>query len=99
MKQSELVRAVSLGVGVSQGVAKAVLDAALEVIGEKLRAGDPVRLKGLGTLRPATMAARVYVQRYVDQDTGKVMKENVLKPDRKTVRFKVSKALRDSLNR
>jgi|GEM_PF-5504311 len=98
MKQSDLVREVSRKVGVSQVVTKEVVSALLDTIGEELRNGEPVRLTGLGVLRPAKMAARVYVYRYVDDDTGEKMEERVPKPERQTVRFRVSKVFRESMN-
>lgn len=60
-----------------------------DVVGSMLRSGQEVKLPGIGTLRPATTAARTAF----NPATG----ETVEVPERKTVKFRPDAGLKRSL--
>lgn len=58
MNQSEFIRAVAEGSEQTVTATKAVVEAAIATLGAQMRAGDEVRLSGLGTFKGVDKEAR-----------------------------------------
>ena len=97
MNQSEVVKEVANIVGYSPETTKTVIDAFIKKVMHVLASGEEVLFKGFGRLYPTNLAARDFVSRTVDADTGKMVAERITKPERPTIRWKVSKAFREIL--
>ncbi|MCQ2913740.1 MAG: HU family DNA-binding protein [Alphaproteobacteria bacterium] len=91
MNKSELVAKVAEKGGMTKGVANLALDVVLESIAEALQDGDDVRLVGFGNFSVANRKATTGR----NPRTGKEIKL----PATKSVKFKVSKAIKDALNK
>lgn len=90
MKYSDFVKRVAIEAGVSQRVAKASLDASLQVIKDTVKANDEVVLNGVGKFVRKVRPARTGI--------NPATKEKVEIPETASVSFKVSKEFRDHLN-
>lgn len=58
MQKTDFIRAVADKTGISQKDTKAIIDAALEIIGEQLKSGERVTLTGFGTFEVRERQAR-----------------------------------------
>ena len=85
MNKTELVKKISEKSNLPQTESKKALDAALEAIGEALKAGDAVQLIGFGTFSVAERAARTGK----NPRTGEVL--NI--PAKKVAKFKAGAGL------
>lgn len=90
MRYSDLVRNTAVRVGVTQNEAKAVLDAALQVIKESVKRGDEVLLNGVGKFSSRVKPARTGI--------NPATKEKVEIPETVVVTFRASKNFRELLN-
>ena len=90
MKCSDLVKQVAAKAGVTQSVAKASLDAALQVIKDTVKSDDEVVLNGVGKFVRKVRPARTGI--------NPATKEKVEIPETVVVAFKVSKEFRNYLN-
>jgi len=87
----QLTRKVSERTNLSISEAKEALKTAIDVIVETLKKGSSVKIRKFGSLEPITRKER---KRYNFQ-TGEIIKT----PKTKSVIFKVSKNLKDELNK
>lgn len=89
--QAELIAAVAKDAGVSQADAGKVLSAIVDNIQKSLKAGSDVRISNLGVFDVAERAAR----------TGRnpATGATITIAASKAVRFKVSKPLKDAVNK
>ncbi len=90
MNQSELAAKVAADAKLSQAEAGRLIQATLEAISGALKAGQEVRLSGLGIFDVADRAAR----QGRNPQTGAVVKIAASK----AVRFRASKTLKDAVN-
>lgn len=90
MKYSDLVKQTAAKAGVTQSVAKASLDAALQIIKDTLKSDDEVALKGVGKFTRKVRHARVGI--------NPATKDKVEIPETVVATFKVSKEFRNYLN-
>lgn len=90
MKYSDLVKQAAAKAGVTQSVAKASLDAALQVIKDTVKSDDEVVLNGVGKFVRKVRPARTGI--------NPATKEKVEIPETVVVTFKVSKEFRNHLN-
>lgn len=90
MKYSDLVKQVAVKAGVTQSVAKASLDAALQVIKDTVKSGDEVVLRGVGKFVHRVRPARTGI--------NPATKEKVEIPKTIVAAFKVSKEFCNYLN-
>lgn len=90
MNKSELIQAVVDGTGVTKSNATATVNCVLDSISASLTKGESVSLPGFGTFSVSERAARDGR----NPQTGATVKI----PASKTVRFKVGKTLKDSVN-
>ena len=91
MKYLELVKQVAEKASVTQSVAKASLDAALQVIKDTVKADNEVVLNGVGKFARKVRPARTGI--------NFATKEKIEIPEIVSVTFKVSKEFRNYLNR
>jgi len=91
MKKSELISAVAEKSGLSKKDVSVVIDATIETIQEALKEGKKVSFIGFGSFEVVTRAPRV----------AKVPGTNkeIQIPETKSVKFKASKKLKESLNK
>lgn len=89
MKKQELVRAVASSTGVSQAVARAVIDGAFAEIGDQLRRGNKVVISSVGTFAVSTRGAR----RVRNPKTGELMSIKASK----SPTFRAAKAFRERI--
>ena len=90
MKYSDLVRQTAAKAGVTQSVAKASLDAALQVVKDTVKSDDEVVLNGVGKFVRKVRPARTGI--------NPATKEKVEIPETVVVSFRVSKEFRNYLN-
>ena len=90
MKYSDLVKQAAVKAGVTQSVAKASLDAALQVIKDTVKSDDEVVLNGVGKFVHKVRPARTGV--------NPATKEKVEIPETVIAAFKMSKDFREHLN-
>ncbi|BAF60683.1 bacterial nucleoid DNA-binding protein [Pelotomaculum thermopropionicum SI] len=86
MRKYELVRLLAAETGVTQGQAKAVLDALPDVVLSLVQAGHPVRFAGLGTFQAVTRQPR----KARNLQTG----EPVMVPARRMLSFRAERKYR-----
>lgn len=89
MQKTDFIKAVAEKTGVSQKETKQVIDAALMVIEETLKAGEKVTLTGFGTFEVRERQAR----EGVNPQTGAKIKI----PATKTPGFSASSTLKDAV--
>lgn len=89
MNKAEFIDAVAEKAGLSKKDAKGAVDAALETLTEALSKGDSVSFIGFGTFSTADRAERTARV----PGTGKEVKV----PATRVAKFKVGKALKDSV--
>ena len=90
MKQKEIITMVSIRHRVTQAKAKAIHDEIFALISESLLRGNRVRVKDFGTFESVNRAERMGR----DPRNGK----QILIKASKSVKFKLSKAIKDKLN-
>lgn len=90
MNYSVLVKQAAAKAGVTQSVAKASLDAALQVIKDTVKSGNEVVLTGVGKFVPKVRSSRIGI--------NPATKEKVEIPETVVVAFKVSKDFHNYLN-
>jgi DNA-binding protein HU-beta len=90
MKKSELIKVVAEKTGLSQKDTQAVIDATIETIEEALKEGKKVTFIGFGSFEVVTRAPRVVKAPKSDKE--------IKIPERKAVRFKVGKNLKELVN-
>ena len=90
MKCSDLVKQVAAKAGVTQSVAKASLDAALQVIKDTVKSDDEVVLNGVGKFVRKVRPARTGI--------NPATKAKVEIPETVVATFKMSKDFREHLN-
>ena len=90
MKKAELISAVAEKTGLSKKDVNAVIDATINTIEEALKADKKVSFIGFGSFEKVTRAPRTARV----PGTG----ETVQVPETKSVKFKVGKKLKASLN-
>ena len=90
MKRNELIDHMALNAGISRKSANKALETLIDGISETLKRGERINLKGLGSLTPYQRAARV----------GRNPQTNdpINIPAKKTIKFKASPQLINSLN-
>jgi DNA-binding protein HU-beta len=89
MKFKDLTDAVAGKVNCTKADARDVVRAFLEVVEERLAAGEKVALPGLGTFKVAEKAERTYR----NPKTG----ESIVKPMTQVVKFRPSPGLKDAV--
>ena len=89
MNKAELVQAAAVKAEVSHRDAEIVFDAILEIIEEKLLAGEAVKVSGFGIFEKKERASRV--------GTNPATGEKIQIPAAKSVVFKASKGLKGKL--
>lgn len=89
MNKSELIQRVADGAEISKAAAERAINAFTAAVQNALEDGDEVRLSGFGVFTVGTRAARIGR----NPQTG----EPVNQPERKTVKFKVGKQLKDAV--
>lgn len=89
MNKSQLVQAIADGADLSKAAAERALKAFMAATSNALAAGDEVRLSEFGVFSVGTRAARVGR----NPQTG----EPVQQPEKKVVKFKALKGLKDSV--
>ena len=90
MKKTELIAKVAEKTGLSKKDVSEVINTAIETIEEALKSGEKVSFIGFGTFEVVTRAPRVARV----PGTNKEVKI----PETKSVRFKVGKKLKETLN-
>ena len=90
MNKAELIVAAAAKAEVSHRDAEAVLQAVLDIIEQKLVAGEEVKLSGFGAFEKKGRAARV--------GTNPSSGEKIQIPASFTIGFKPSKGLKEKLN-
>ena len=90
MNKQELTNVLAEQEEITKGKASAVIDAVFDTITESLRAGEEVTIHGFGKFSISQRAAR----EGRNPRTGKPIKI----PAKKSVRFKMQKALSDAVN-
>ncbi len=90
MNKTELIAAIAEKTGFSKKDSERALKAYEEVITETLASGDKVQSVGFGTFEVSQRAARI--------GRNPRTKEKMEIPASKSVRFKVGKSLKDSVN-
>lgn len=90
MNKSELVTAVAEATGNSKKDTQEIIEQTLDVIKEQVKKGDKVQLIGFGNFEPKENKARTGI--------NPSTKEPMQIKASKSVRFKVGKAFKDSLN-
>uniref|UniRef100_UPI003BEEE1BA HU family DNA-binding protein n=1 Tax=Burkholderia arboris TaxID=488730 RepID=UPI003BEEE1BA len=90
MNKSELIDAVARRTGQTQVASAAIVNAALDLLGQALAEGESVQLSGFGSFHVGTRAAR----------TGRnpATGEPIMLAEAKGVRFAPGKPLKDRLN-
>jgi DNA-binding protein HU-beta len=91
MNKSDLIAAVADKAGLSKVQASAAVEAAIDSIVDKLKAGEEVRLVGFGTFEVVQRAAGVGR----NLRTGQAIKI----PASKTPKFRAGQVLKDAINR
>lgn len=89
MNKSELIAGMAAKSGLSQKDCEAALGAALEVVGDALKAGDKVQLVGFGTFEVKERAARI--------GRNPKTKEEIQIPASKSATFKPGKSLKEAI--
>ena len=90
MYKSDLIDAIANRTLKKDADVKIILDAATEIIRERLIAGESVTLQGFGTFEVRAQAARIAR----NPKTG----EPVEVPEKKAPAFRAGRALKDALN-
>ncbi len=90
MNKPELAKVISEKAGVTIKDADAMINAFTDAVTETMSKGEDVSLIGFGTFSVATHAARTARNFHT--------KEIINVPESKTVRFKVGKKLKDTVN-
>ena len=91
MNKSELTAAAALAAGVSKKDAERIINAAIDIITQKLSQGEHVQLSGFGTFEVRNREARV--------GRNPVTRKTVQIPATKAPAFKASKGLKDIVGR
>ncbi len=90
MNKKELVAKIAEDTNVTKKEAELSLEATLKIIKEEIKNGNKVSLLGFGNFEPKTNAARPGI--------NPATKERIQIKESKSVKFKVGKAFKDSLN-
>jgi DNA-binding protein HU-beta len=90
MKKKDLVAAIAEATGLSKKDSEKAVEAFLETVKNEIKAGNKVSLLGFGNFEPKTNSAR----KGINPST----KETIDIKESKSVKFKVGKAFKDSLN-
>ncbi|MCQ8239254.1 HU family DNA-binding protein [Rhizosaccharibacter radicis] len=90
MNQADLVAKVATGAELTKESATKAVDAIVQAVAEALKAGEEVRLSGLGIFDVSSRAAR--------QGRNPQTGESIEIAASKAVRFRAGKALKDSVN-
>ena len=90
MTKTDLIKAVSEAKGITIKEAAVDVDLIIGLIEAELVAGIDVALHGLGTLKTVERAER--------ECLNPQTKEKMIVPAKKTVTFKIAKALKDKVN-
>ena len=91
MNKSELTAAAAQAAGVQKKDAERLLNAAIDIIAQKLSQGESVQLSGFGTFEVRNREARV--------GRNPVTRKSVEIPATKVPAFKASKGLKDLVGR
>ena len=91
MNKSELTAAAAQAAGVQKKDAERLLNAAIDIIAQKLSQGESVQLSGFGTFEVRNREARV--------GRNPVTRKSVEIPATKVPAFKASKNLKDLVGR
>ncbi|MBO5891297.1 MAG: HU family DNA-binding protein [Oscillospiraceae bacterium] len=91
MNKSELIAAAAQAAGVQKKDAERLLNAAIDIIAQKLSQGESVQLSGFGTFEVRNREARV--------GRNPVTRKSVEIPATKVPAFKASKGLKDLVGR
>ena len=91
MNKSELIAAAALAAGLQKKDAERLLNAAIDIIAQKLSQGESVQLSGFGTFEVRNREARV--------GRNPVTRKSVEIPATKVPAFKASKGLKDLVGR
>lgn len=89
MNKAELVQAAAQRAEVSHRDAEIVVDAVLELIEEKLIAGEPVKISGFGIFEKKERASRI--------GTNPATGDKIEIPAARSVSFKPSKGLKEKI--
>lgn len=89
MNKSELIAAVAEKAGVAKSVADATVNAMIDAVADALKAGDKVAIAGFGNFEVKERAAR--------EGRNPATGEAITIAASKTVAFKASKALKESV--
>jgi DNA-binding protein HU-beta len=90
MKKKDLVAAIAEATGLTKKDAERAVEAFLDTVKNEIKAGNKVSLLGFGNFEPKTNSAR----KGINPST----KETIDIKESKSVKFKVGKAFKDSLN-
>jgi DNA-binding protein HU-beta len=90
MFKADLVKAVSTTTGFTQADVTNVIDTTLDAIKAGIQAGEKIDLRGFGIFSLATRAAR--------NGRNPITGDVVAIPEKKIVKFKPSKGLKDAVN-
>jgi len=90
MNKEDLVKHLTVAMGIGKTEAEKTVDAVLSAITDTLKSGSEVRLTGFGTFVVASRAARDGR----NPRTGEIIKI----PGSKAVRFRPGKGLKDAVN-
>lgn len=90
MNKAELVSSVAAKTNLSKKDVQEVIEGTLATIKETVKGNDKVQLIGFGNFEPKTNKARTGI--------NPSTKEKIQIKESKSVRFKVGKAFKDSLN-
>ena len=90
MNKSDLSKRVTQEFGISIKGGISIVELVLDLIEEEIVSGGEVSLHGFGTLKTVERAER--------ECLNPQTKEKMIVPAKKTVTFKVSKALKDKVN-
>ena len=91
MNKSELTAAAAQAAGIQKKDAERLLNAAIDIIAQKLSQGESVQLSGFGTFEVRNREARV--------GRNPVTRKTVEIPATKVPAFKASKGLKDLVGR
>lgn len=91
MNKSELTAAAAQAAGIQKKDAERLLNAAIDIIAQKLSQGESVQLSGFGTFEVRNREARV--------GRNPVTRKSVEIPATKVPAFKASKGLKDLVGR
>lgn len=91
MNKSELTAAAAQAAGVQKKDAERLINAAIDIIAQKLSQGESVQLSGFGTFEVRNREARV--------GRNPVTRKSVEIPATKVPAFKASKGLKDLVGR